>query len=150
MPPASQPVFTFVHPNVAHPAFPKDLADNTLGAHSKTQLDNSRYTRMEFDVAINTTLHGFAGYFDCKLYKDVHISMWAPSLFFYSLFFTSRFSLRTSRFLALHFSLFVSHSSFLTLPFRSSFPLFVSRSVFSTLFLALFSHLLASTFGTFD
>jgi protein arginine N-methyltransferase 5 len=71
----SQPCFTFVHPNVAHPAFPKELADNTLGAHSKTQLDNSRYTKLVFDVAINTTLHGFAGYFDAKLYKDVHISI---------------------------------------------------------------------------
>ena len=37
-------------------------------------IDNNRYGSLEFDVPIDTILHGFAGYFDCILYKDVTLS----------------------------------------------------------------------------
>ena len=33
-------------------------------------MDNTRYTKLTFDIPTTTTLHGFAGYFDCKLYGD--------------------------------------------------------------------------------
>ena len=38
-------------------------------------IDNSRHVSLEFDTSIDTVLHGFAGYFDAKLYRDVHISI---------------------------------------------------------------------------
>eukprot|EP01111_Echinosteliopsis_oligospora_P016075 TRINITY_DN6562_c0_g1_i1.p1 TRINITY_DN6562_c0_g1~~TRINITY_DN6562_c0_g1_i1.p1 ORF type:complete len:633 (+),score=164.75 TRINITY_DN6562_c0_g1_i1:120-2018(+) len=74
----SQPVFTFIHPNVDHKAFPADLAkslNGIHGIHKVTQLDNSRYIKLIFEVNTDSTVHGFAGYFDCKLYKNVHISI---------------------------------------------------------------------------
>ncbi len=39
-----------------------------------TVIDNSRYATKEFRVPVSTMLHGFAGYFDCVLYKDVTLS----------------------------------------------------------------------------
>ncbi|KJE95677.1 protein arginine methyltransferase 5 [Capsaspora owczarzaki ATCC 30864] len=68
------PVFTFEHPNRA------------------AKIDNSRYTSVTFTAPHNTTLHGFAGYFDTVLYKDVMLSIvpdtfstgmfsWFPILF---------------------------------------------------------------------
>ncbi|EAL63731.1 protein arginine methyltransferase [Dictyostelium discoideum AX4] len=54
----SKPLFTFSHPN----------RDEII--------DNSRYESLEFELTIpSTTCHGFIGYFDCCLYKDVHISI---------------------------------------------------------------------------
>eukprot|EP01132_Coremiostelium_polycephalum_P008395 gene8395-10311_t len=53
----SKPLFTFVHPNRESP------------------IDNNRFDSLEFDVHVNSTLHGFIGFFDCCLYKDVHISI---------------------------------------------------------------------------
>ena len=50
-----QRVFTFDHPNW----------NNT---------DNDRYCSLEFPISIDSTVHGFAGYFHCTLYKDVFIS----------------------------------------------------------------------------
>lgn len=51
-----QPVFTFDHPNWQ-------------------MADNNRYCMNEFDIALDATIHGFAGYFHCTLYKDVFISI---------------------------------------------------------------------------
>jgi protein arginine N-methyltransferase 5 len=70
----SQPCFTFVHPNVEHSGYQKGSI--IYGAKlSGKGVDNNRYTKLIFDIPINTTLHGFAGYFDCTLYGDVHISI---------------------------------------------------------------------------
>jgi protein arginine N-methyltransferase 5 len=87
----SQPCFTFVHPNVEHPAYRQSSFVHGAKLTNKG-VDNSRYARLVFDIPTNTTLHGFAGYFDCKLYEDVHISInpasfstgmfsWFPLLF---------------------------------------------------------------------
>lgn len=59
---AAQPVFTFTHPNRA------------------AVIDNSRYTKMQFNVSDTNLVHGFAGYFEAVLYKDVKISI-NPSTF---------------------------------------------------------------------
>jgi len=37
--------------------------------------DNSRYTKLVFKIQNSATLHGFAGFFDATLYKQVHISI---------------------------------------------------------------------------
>lgn len=55
-----QPVFTFAHPN---PAI-------TMGGAA----DNSRFSSLEFELDHDAVIHGFAGYFECVLYKDVVIS----------------------------------------------------------------------------
>jgi protein arginine N-methyltransferase 5 len=57
---------------------------------------NTRYRRMRFTVPQAATLHGFAGYFDSKLYDDVHISI-LPATFSEGMFswFPLYFPLRT-------------------------------------------------------
>ncbi|NP_001084480.1 protein arginine N-methyltransferase 5 [Xenopus laevis] len=68
------PCFTFHHPN-------KDDV-----------IDNNRYCCLQYRVDLNTVLHGFAGYFNTVLYKDVTLSIcpeshspgmfsWFPILF---------------------------------------------------------------------
>ncbi|GFT96389.1 protein arginine N-methyltransferase 5 [Nephila pilipes] len=52
-----QPLFTFVHPNKV------DVPDNT------------RYEKLSFSIPYNCTVHGFAGYFDTILYKDINLSI---------------------------------------------------------------------------
>lgn len=54
---APQPVFTFKHPNRAR------------------VIDNSRYAKLKFPVADTNIVHGFAGYFETVLYKDVKLSI---------------------------------------------------------------------------
>lgn len=54
---APQPLFTFEHP------LPVE------------KIDNSRYEIRKFQVDFEAELHGFGGYFECKLYKDVMISI---------------------------------------------------------------------------
>ncbi|XP_077538137.1 protein arginine N-methyltransferase 5-like [Haemaphysalis longicornis] len=69
-----QPLFTFVHPN------------------KETPFDNNRYKVLKFEIPDNYHLHGFAGYFDTILYKDIKLSIcpnthspgmfsWFPMLF---------------------------------------------------------------------
>ncbi|WOG82041.1 hypothetical protein DCAR_0101200 [Daucus carota subsp. sativus] len=56
----SQPVFTFVHPEYS--------INNS----------NQRYKKLQFELPNDTgsaLVHGFAGYFDATLYKDVHLGM---------------------------------------------------------------------------
>ncbi|KAL3645838.1 Protein arginine N-methyltransferase 5 [Castilleja foliolosa] len=56
----TQAVFTFVHP--------EDL----------TKTNNQRYKKLCFDISSDTgstLIHGFAGYFDATLYKDVHLGI---------------------------------------------------------------------------
>ncbi|XP_069489949.1 protein arginine N-methyltransferase 5 [Ambystoma mexicanum] len=68
------PCFTFCHPN-------KDAV-----------IDNNRFKALEYTVELNTVLHGFSGYFETVLYKDVTLSIrpethspgmfsWFPILF---------------------------------------------------------------------
>ncbi|GAV63636.1 PRMT5 domain-containing protein [Cephalotus follicularis] len=77
----SQPVFTFTHPD-----------------HS-TMKSNQRYKKLKFKMPSDTgsaIVHGFAGYFDATLYKDVHLgiepSTTTPNMFSW---FTIFFPLRT-------------------------------------------------------
>jgi len=69
-----QSLFTFVHPN------------------RERIIDNSRYSELSFTIVADSVLHGFGGYFECKLYKDIMISIlpsthspgmfsWFPILF---------------------------------------------------------------------
>ncbi|OBS73124.1 hypothetical protein A6R68_12326 [Neotoma lepida] len=71
---APQPCFTFSHPN------------------RDPMIDNNRYCTLEFPVEVNTVLHGFAGYFETVLYRDITLSIrpethspgmfsWFPILF---------------------------------------------------------------------
>nr|CAG4635316.1 EOG090X028A [Artemia franciscana] len=71
---SAQPLFKFEHPNLS------------------TNIDNSRYKILQFQVESDATLHGLAGYFECTLYKDVMLSInpathsegmfsWFPILF---------------------------------------------------------------------
>uniref|UniRef100_A0AAY4B3E4 Protein arginine N-methyltransferase 5 n=1 Tax=Denticeps clupeoides TaxID=299321 RepID=A0AAY4B3E4_9TELE len=67
-----KPCFTFTHPS--------------------TDMNNNRYQCLRFSVGCNSVLHGFAGYFETILYKDVTLSIrpethspgmfsWFPILF---------------------------------------------------------------------
>eukprot|EP00039_Didymoeca_costata_P013932 m.218638 g.218638 ORF g.218638 m.218638 type:complete len:663 (+) comp15904_c0_seq3:65-2053(+) len=60
-----QPVFRFIHPNPEN--------NNPDGP------DNSRYRVLKFPVRNGGTIHGFAGYFESTLYKDVMISINPPT-----------------------------------------------------------------------
>ncbi|OMO61939.1 Protein arginine N-methyltransferase PRMT5 [Corchorus capsularis] len=56
----SKPVFTFNHPDYS------------------TKKSNQRYTKLQFAIPQDTgsaMVHGFAGYFDATLYKDVHLGI---------------------------------------------------------------------------
>ncbi|XP_040572050.1 protein arginine N-methyltransferase 5 [Lepeophtheirus salmonis] len=53
---APQPLFKFDHPLY-------------------TPIDNNRYDVKTFDITYDSELHGFGGYFECVLYKDVMISI---------------------------------------------------------------------------
>ncbi|CAI9115602.1 OLC1v1016543C1 [Oldenlandia corymbosa var. corymbosa] len=76
----SQPVFTFTHP---------DYSANKR---------NDRYKKLRFEIPRDTgsaMVHGFAGYFDATLYKDVHLgiepSTATPSMFsWFPIFFPLR------------------------------------------------------------
>lgn len=37
-------------------------------------IDNSRFDEVEFTIPTTGTMHGFAGFFEAKLYKDITIS----------------------------------------------------------------------------
>ncbi|XP_048331972.1 protein arginine N-methyltransferase 1.5 [Ziziphus jujuba] len=76
----TQPVFTFTHPN-----------------HS-TERSNDRHKKLRFEMPNDTgsaMVHGFAGYFDATLYKDIHLgiepSTATPNMFsWFAIFFPLR------------------------------------------------------------
>ncbi|XP_062164136.1 protein arginine N-methyltransferase 1.5 isoform X1 [Alnus glutinosa] len=76
----SQPVFTFTHPN------------------RSTKKSNERYKKLQFEIPSETgssMVHGFAGYFDAILYKDIHLGIEpttaTPNMFsWFSIFFPLR------------------------------------------------------------
>ncbi|XP_038710078.1 protein arginine N-methyltransferase 1.5 isoform X2 [Tripterygium wilfordii] len=75
-----QPVFKFDHPNFS------------------ANKSNQRYKKLKFDLPIDTgsaMVHGFVGYFDATLYKDVHLgiepSTATPNMFsWFAIFFPLR------------------------------------------------------------
>eukprot|EP00898_Chlorokybus_atmophyticus_P004141 jgi/Chlat1/4728/Chrsp30S04763 len=75
-----QPVFTFEHPNRAK------------------VIDNTRYKKLTFSIQPDVgsaTLHGFSGYFDAVLYKDIHLgiepSTHTPDMFsWFAIYFPMR------------------------------------------------------------
>ncbi|KAF5456626.1 hypothetical protein F2P56_026091 [Juglans regia] len=77
---ASQPVFTFTHPN------------------KSSKGSNQRHKKLRFEIPSDTgsaMVHGFAGYFDATLYKDVHLgiepSTATPNMFsWFAIFFPLR------------------------------------------------------------
>lgn len=76
------------------PTAPTDASTRTAAAPGGC-IDNSRYQRFRFKVEQANTLHGFAGYFDSRLYKDVHISIYpdtfSPGMFsWFPLYFPLR------------------------------------------------------------
>jgi len=56
----AKPCFTFTHPNPGGPG---------------GTIDNRRYISILFDVDTSLTVHGFAGFFEAMLYKDINISI---------------------------------------------------------------------------
>jgi type II protein arginine methyltransferase len=48
--------------------------------HCLAVIDNSRYDQVEFTIPTTGTMHGFAGFFEAKLYKDITISSDMTSL----------------------------------------------------------------------
>ena len=52
-----QPCFTFRHPNHSSP------------------IDNERFARLSFTVSLDCVTHGFNGYFEATLYKDITLSI---------------------------------------------------------------------------
>jgi protein arginine N-methyltransferase 5 len=54
-----QPLFTFTHPTPA----------------ARMPTDNNRFGSLQFDIGIDTVLHGFGGYFHCVLYGDVTLGI---------------------------------------------------------------------------
>lgn len=52
-----QKAFTFIHPN------------------RDEEIDNKRFKTFKFEVEQDSVLHGFSGYFDAILYKDVRLSI---------------------------------------------------------------------------
>lgn len=51
------PLFEFVHPN------------------KEKHIDNTRFKSLKFEAKADSVLHGFSGYFEATLYKDVYISI---------------------------------------------------------------------------
>lgn len=81
-----QPLFTFVHP------LSGNIDNNRYAWPWKIRDERSKYrifflfffclTRYEiksFDITMDAVLHGFGGYFECVLYKDVMISINPPT-----------------------------------------------------------------------
>lgn len=69
-----QPCFTFCHPNHNSP------------------IDNERFARLSFAVSLDCVMHGFSGFFETTLYKDVTLSIvpatHTPNMFsWFSIFF---------------------------------------------------------------
>lgn len=48
------------------------------GSFFLSDMNNNRYQCLRFSVNCNTVLHGFAGYFETTLYKDVTLSKSSP------------------------------------------------------------------------
>lgn len=77
-----KPCFTFTHPTKGrnkqtHAVCPEASLRHVLYDHSfflVSDMNNNRYQCLQFSVGCNSVLHGFAGYFETTLYKDVTLS----------------------------------------------------------------------------
>eukprot|EP01138_Halocafeteria_seosinensis_P002613 gb/GECG01002671.1/.p1 GENE.gb/GECG01002671.1/~~gb/GECG01002671.1/.p1 ORF type:complete len:685 (+),score=75.98 gb/GECG01002671.1/:1-2055(+) len=72
-----EPCFTFVHPSGNHPSNPWTLLSCSAEVSNSQCVDhtNRRGTACRFVSDCNAAVHGFAGYFDAQLYKDVYLSI---------------------------------------------------------------------------
>ncbi|OWK49433.1 Protein arginine N-methyltransferase 5, partial [Lonchura striata] len=52
-----------------------ECLDGARGCLKDPCPDNSRYTELSWRVQVGTVLHGFAGYFETRLYGDVTLSI---------------------------------------------------------------------------
>ncbi len=52
----------------------KNKVWNLFKSNYLVPIDNSRYGEVEFTIPTTGTMHGFAGFFEAKLYKDIIIS----------------------------------------------------------------------------
>ena len=79
-------------PQVIDNSLYKSLVIKLVSLYTTQVIDNSRYKSLEFKVKDAGVLHGFAGYFDTRLYGDVMLSIlpathspgmfsWFPILF---------------------------------------------------------------------
>lgn len=79
-----KPCFTFTHPTTGREKRSTDSCCTPVSmAHFKmywlhsfllSDMNNNRYQCLRFSVGCNSVLHGFAGYFETTLYKDVTLS----------------------------------------------------------------------------
>lgn len=58
--------------NIYHLDVPKEVF--VFNHPEKLPVDNSRFASLTFDSKLDAVLHGFAGYFDTVLYKDITLS----------------------------------------------------------------------------
>jgi len=79
----SKPVFTFAHPSWKKGLDPFTRREHFIVENGKKgapkllngAIDNSKHTNVSFKSNLTGLLHGFAGYFEAKLYNDVMISI---------------------------------------------------------------------------
>ena len=70
-----EPVWTFSHPSMT----PEEIlvaegsTNRFRGSGRKSR--NFRHAKLTFTSSVHGVLHGFAGYFDCVLYKDIVMSI---------------------------------------------------------------------------
>lgn len=84
-----KPCFTFVHPTTGtrscrdrHIDAKKAICTAKIPFYEAinfrslpcTDMNNNRYQCLRFSIGCNSVLHGFAGYFEATLYKDVTLS----------------------------------------------------------------------------
>ncbi|UYV74345.1 PRMT5 [Cordylochernes scorpioides] len=71
-----QALFTFHHPNRGRYTTTQTVSYLTDGTCCpEPVIDNNRYKSAQFTASFKCTIHGFAGYFDTQLYKDVQLSI---------------------------------------------------------------------------
>lgn len=75
--PFETPYIVRLH-NIAEPAEPKPLF-SFVHPNRDSVIDNTRHKSLEFEIQDNYVLHGFAGYFDTVLYKDITLSIYPRS-----------------------------------------------------------------------
>ncbi|CDR97835.1 skb1 methyltransferase family protein, putative [Babesia bigemina] len=68
-----KPCFKFEHPNKQMKGCCSDTDDVQALCYMNNE-HNNRYSCMSFKSTLECFIHGFAGYFECTLYKDVKIS----------------------------------------------------------------------------
>lgn len=70
-----QACFRFVHPNPRIRTGGTSTAKLLCPESQQYPSNNARHTAFQFECTYPALMHGFVGYFDSKLYKNVHISI---------------------------------------------------------------------------